>query len=265
MLETQPLICCTSRSTLASTTMASEKKYDTVLFGATGFTGKLVAKYLRDHAGKPRWAIAGRSKERLDKLRSDLQLGDDVGLIEAENNRPDTLKAMARQAKSVINVVGPFRKLGAEHVVTACIAENAHYVDLSGETGFNETLIQKFHDKAKAAGVAITPSVGLDSLPSDLTTFLAVQYLKKELGCPGAEEAVAALKEVGNFSTGTLHSACDMADEDKRQLMFVDPGRLATQTPTQPMQFTSSIWLPQYKGYGGSFLLSPHNIRVSLP
>lgn len=243
--------------------MTDKTKYDTVLFGATGFTGKLVAKYLRDHSGKPSWAIAGRSKERLERLRSELQLGQDVGVIEAENGRPETLAAMARQAKSVINVVGPFRKLGAEHVVAACVAEKAHYVDLSGETGFNETLIQEYHAKAKEAGIAITPSVGLDSLPSDLTTFLAVQFLKKELGCPGAEEAVVALKEVSNFSTGTLHSACDMADEDKRQMMFVDPGRLATQQPSQPMKFTSSIWLPQYKGYGGSFLLSPHNIRVS--
>lgn len=243
--------------------MGNEERFDVVLFGATGFTGKLIARYLNGHPASPSWAMAGRSKERLAKVRSDLQITESVGLVEVDSSRPDTLRTMARQAKCVINVVGPFRKLGAESVVEACLAEKAHYVDLSGETGFNVALIERFHEQAKQAGIVVGPSVGFDSLPADLSTYLAVQHLKSKMDCPGAEEVTSALRDPALVSSGTLQSAIDMAIEDKRQLQFTDAGKLATREPSQPLQFSGSKWLPQYDGYGGSYVLSPHNVRVS--
>lgn len=238
------------------------KQYDVVLFGATGFTGKLVASYLDTHSGKPRWAMAGRSKARLEGLVSSLGLKSSPGVIEADTAHPETLKAMARQAKSVINVVGPFRKLRGDLVVEACVAEKAHYVDLSGETNFNATIIERFHEAARKAGVVVGCSVGLDSLPSDLSTYLAVKHLRQAQGCPGAEVAYMCLGEVGTFSSGTLHSAIDMAEEDATQLQFVKPGALATRDPPHAMNFSSAVYMPQFEAYGSSYVLTPHNVRT---
>ncbi|MCO5565310.1 hypothetical protein L7F22_018983 [Adiantum nelumboides] len=247
---------------MAPSPKQGERKYDVVLFGATGFTGKLVATYLNSHSGKPKWAMAGRSKERIEKVRKELQIDSKIEIIEANNTNIESLHSLAKQTRCVINVVGPFRLLGAEELVKACIAEGTHYVDLSGETGFNESLIKNHHESAKKAGVIITPSVGLDSLPSDISTYLAVQHLKNVLHAPGAEEVIVALKEAPIFSTGTVHSACDMVDEDKTQLQFCDEDRLATRKPVKPMSNTAAIWLPQFNAYGGGYVLSPHNVRT---
>lgn len=243
--------------------MAQVDRYDVVLFGATGFTGKLVATYLNQHAGSPKWAISGRSKERLQGVKNALHLKEHVGILQADTNHDETLHEMARQAKCVINVVGPFRQSKGDVVVEACIAEGAHYVDLSGETGFNAILIQKFDGAARQKGVVIAPSCGLDSLPSDLTTYLAAKYLRQELQCSEVQSATTCLQEAAPFSAGTLLSACDMVDEDKRQLMFLDAGRLSTQKPRHEMQFVWSHWVPQSEIYAASYPLSPHNVRVS--
>lgn len=172
---------------------------------------------------------------------------------------------MARQTKSLVNIVGPFRKFRADLVIEACIAEKTHYVDLSGETNFNEEIIQQFHEKAQKANVVIGCSVGLDSLPSDVSTYLAVQHLKNKQGCPGADTVHMALGQIMPPSSGTIQSAIDMAESDPSSLLFQDAGRLSTHKPNNDMRFTCAVWVPQFNAYGLSNLITPHNVRVSRP
>lgn len=159
--------------------MASQHKYDVVVFGATGYTGKKCAAHLSKHPGSPRWAIAGRSSSRLESLRKELNLSSDVGTIVANTSDAASVRSMVTQAKCLMNVVGPFRLLGGEAIATACVETGTHYLDLSGETLFNASLIENLGEKAKQKGVILAPSVGLDSMPFDLATYLAVQQLKK--------------------------------------------------------------------------------------
>ncbi|GAC92939.1 alpha/beta hydrolase fold-3 domain-containing protein [Pseudozyma hubeiensis SY62] len=243
---------------------AGSRRFDVVLFGATGFTGKLVVQYLARHTDVNGWAIAGRSIERLEKLRVQFDLESSVGTIQAHANDRASLIAMASQARCVINVVGPFQMLGGAEVVSACVEAKCHYVDLSGETGYNEILIKRFHSSAKAAGLVIAPSCGLDSLPSDLTTYLACRHLLQGRTDSTITSATTTLKEAAPFSTGTLLSACDMADNDHRQLMFVDAGRLVHShaTSDQSIRFSWPKYSKHVGRYATSYMLSPHNIRT---
>jgi len=116
---------------------------------------------LAQHSGNPSWALAGRNPERLEALSKKLGLSPKVGTIVAETSDLDSLRKMVQQTKAIINVAGPFRKLGAEKVVKACVENGVGYADLSGESAFNASL-NKYHEEAKRTGAIIAPSVGFD-------------------------------------------------------------------------------------------------------
>lgn len=237
------------------------RQYDLVIFGATGFTGRLVCQYLLSHPASPSWAIAGRSKSRLSSLASDLKLPSSVGQITAETADYSSLTAMAKQAKVVVNIVGPYRPFKASEVVRACVETGTHYVDLSGETGFNSDVIKEFHLKAQAKGITIACSVGFDSLPFDLTTYLAVQKVK-QLG--GGEEVVLAecaydLPE--SLSAGTLASAVSMASEPD-QMYAIKGDWLSPVTKPGSLQFEPVRWFPQRGRWGAMTTFSIHNTRM---
>lgn len=250
---------------------AESKQYDLVLFGATGFTGSLVAQYLQTHQDKFRWALAGRSEKRLAAVRDKFSLPADVGVIIAETGDEGSLLKMAQSTRCVMNLVGPYRKYGAHKVIDACIKGKAHYVDLTGETQFVEEVIEKFHERAKQAGVVLAPSSGFDSVPSDLTTYLAVQHerARSKSFVNHANLAFKAgpipLEPMGAFSSGTLLSFIDMGEEDGSQIAFKNATRLAGPLAkvNKPMSFYFSAHQPQYgpNAYGSSWTLGPHNIR----
>ncbi|PWN49883.1 hypothetical protein IE53DRAFT_411308 [Violaceomyces palustris] len=242
--------------------MSTPREFDVVLYGATGFTGKICAKYLSKHPQNPKWALAGRNSERLKDLRSKLDLGDHVGTIQANSFDPDSLDAMAKRVKVVINIVGPYRKNNAEAVVKACVQNGTSYVDLSGETAFNATLIEKYHLAAQAKQSIIAPSVGFDSLPFDVTTFLAAQHAKQSAG-PGSEiESVSvAVVAKGGISSGTISSAIDM-HLDKSQLSPGKPDWLSPVSGRHTSDWYGSKYFPQFKKYGAFSPFTPHNHRI---
>ena len=156
-----------------------QMKYDLVLYGATGFTGQLVAAYLRtvpDLQGK-HWAIAGRSARRLAALEAKLGLGAGVGLITAELTDAAATADLVASTKAVINCAGPFSQHHAEELLGECARTGTHYSDLAGEGFWQAEMASKFHAAAEKSGAKIVLGGGVDSIPSDLGCMLAVDAL----------------------------------------------------------------------------------------
>lgn len=234
---------------------------DIVVFGATGFVGRLVAGYLAGHA--PRnlsIALAGRSLDKLERTRQ--QLGGaaaDWPLVVADSADPASLTAMAAGARVVATTVGPYRTTGMQ-LVDACIAEGAHYADLTGEVLFAHESIQR-HDQAAAAGVRIVHSCGFDSIPSDLGVLLLHQHAGP---LTDTTLVVAALK--GGFSGGTLASMKGQIDEmrsdrDARRVL-ADPYALSPGHPRTEESGLKGIARDPVHGWIGPFVMASYNTRI---
>ncbi len=188
--------------------MADARPYDLVLFGATGFTGGLIAHYLaRRLAGGPlRWALAGRSRDKLGKLRRELEREDprmaELGLIEASSDAPASLQAMAESTRAIITTVGPYQQHG-EPLVEACIAGGCDYFDLTGETSWWKHIVERHHERAQARGVIVVPCCGFESVPHDLGALFTASQLPSDQ--PMTLDAYVSFR--GDFSGGTWASA----------------------------------------------------------
>jgi short subunit dehydrogenase-like uncharacterized protein len=187
--------------------MAARRKYEIVLFGATGFTGALTAEYLARHGGPAlRWALAGRNADKLRQVRERLAQIDarwaDLDLLSADVEQPATLEAVAKAAKVVITTVGPYLRYG-EPLVAACAGAGTDYVDLTGEPEFVDRMWLAHHDRARNSGARIVHSCGFDSIPHDLGAWFTVQQLPKEV--PITVEGF--VRAGGDISGGTWHSA----------------------------------------------------------
>ncbi|SPC67815.1 uncharacterized protein UHOD_06916 [Ustilago sp. UG-2017b] len=238
------------------------KKYDLIVFGATGYTGQLVCRYLVSHPESHSWAVAGRSASRLSSLKNNLSLPSSVGVIEAETSNYASLTSMASQGRVLINIVGPYRPFKADEVVRACVETGTHYVDLSGETGFNSDIIEQFHLAAQAKGVVISNSVGFDSLPFDLTTYLAVQKAKQLTGGKSdVKLAECAYDLPESLSAGTLSSTISMASE-KEQMYATRGDWLSPIAKPRSLQFNTVRWFPQRQRWGAQNTFSLHNTRM---
>lgn len=159
----------------------SERSYDIVLFGATGFTGGLVAAYLaRNAPAGLRWALAGRDRARLERRRTDLAKIDPdcagLSLLHADAADADSLRALAESARVVITTVGPYIRYG-EPLVAACADAGTDYADLTGEPEFVDLMYVRYHRRAVETGARIIHSCGFESVPLDLGVYLTVQQL----------------------------------------------------------------------------------------
>lgn len=186
----------------------SSSKFDIVVYGATGFTGQLVAEYLAAHYkgdGSLKWAMAGRSKDKLASVRDAIGAPADTALIVADGGDPASLKAMVDQTRSVISTVGPYQLYGSE-LVAACAASGTDYLDLCGEPLWMRQMIEAHEATARSSGARIVFSCGFDSLPFELGVFFAQEEAKKVFGAPASrvKGRVRAMK--GTFSGGTAAS-----------------------------------------------------------
>src|SRR5579875_543232 len=184
-------------------------EHDLVLFGATGFTGGLVAEQLAraTSAGdsRTRWAIAGRNPGALRAVRERLAGIDpklaELALLEADVTDPDSLRRLAESTRVIATTVGPYIRYG-EGLVAACAAAGTDYVDLTGEPEFVDTMWVRHHEQAERTGARIVHSCGFDSVPHDLGTLFTVQRLPA-----GEPLTVEEFVRVGaTFSGGTYHS-----------------------------------------------------------
>ncbi|MCX5329975.1 trans-acting enoyl reductase family protein [Streptomyces sp. NBC_00140] len=181
----------------------SERPYDIVLFGATGFVGALTAQYLAAHAPEGlRWAIAGRSEEKLQALRERLPGGAEVGVLRADVADPASLRALAEHARVVATTVGPYVTYG-EELVAACAETGADYLDLTGEPEFVDRMYVRHDARARETGARLVHACGFDSVPHDLGVYFTVRQLPE--GVPLRVDGFVTAD--ATFSGGTFASA----------------------------------------------------------
>ncbi|MFF5026401.1 saccharopine dehydrogenase family protein [Streptomyces collinus] len=181
----------------------TDRPYDIVLFGATGFVGALTAEYLAAHAPEGlRWALAGRDEMKLRRLRERLPGGSGVGVLRADVGDPASLRRLAEHARVVATTVGPYVSYG-EDLVAACADTGADYLDLTGEPEFVDRMYVRHDARARETGARLVHACGFDSVPHDLGVYFTVRQLPEgvPLTVDGFVTADAA------FSGGTLASA----------------------------------------------------------
>ena len=187
--------------------MSSDKEFDVIIWGATGFTGRLVAEYYLRHYGLTndfKWAMAGRSQRKLEEIRSSLG-NESIPLIVADSHDKASLDAMVKRTKVICTTVGPYAKYGNE-LVAACVENGVDYCDLAGETQWIRRMIDLHHEKAQETGSRIVHCCGFDSIPSDLGTYFLQKEAKKTFGEYCVKVKMLLKSASGGFSGGTYAS-----------------------------------------------------------
>ena len=188
--------------------MKPSSKFDIVVYGASGFTGQLVAEYLASRYAKDsdlKWAMAGRSLEKLAGVRDAIGAPADTPLIAADAGDPASLKAMIDQTRLVLTTVGPYQLYGSE-LVAACAASGTDYLDLCGEPVWMRQMIDAHEATAKASGARIVFSCGFDSIPFELGVFFCEAAAKKTFGAPVSRVKGRVRDLKGGPSGGTVAS-----------------------------------------------------------
>jgi len=185
----------------------SKSQFDVIIYGASGFTGRLVAEYLnaKYSPAELSWAMAGRSLDKLSAVRNEMGISADIPLIQADAGDAKSLADMAAQAKAIITTVGPYQSYG-EPLVKACAEAGTDYVDLSGEPLWMKDMIERYDDTAKASGARIVHSCGFDSVPFDLGVYFTQDTARQKFRQPCREIRGRVRKMKGTFSGGTAAS-----------------------------------------------------------
>lgn len=185
------------------------RTFDIIVYGATGYTGRLVAEYLVEHYGgradAPKWAMAGRSAAKLAEVRDLIGAPADTPLVVADAADPASLDAMTASTKVVVTTVGPYQLYGNE-LVASCVANGTAYADLCGEPGWMRQIIDRHEDAAKASGARITFSCGFDSIPFDLGVVMLQAECQRRFGAPAPRIKGRVRAMQGKFSGGTAAS-----------------------------------------------------------
>jgi short subunit dehydrogenase-like uncharacterized protein len=194
---------------MAQTNLRDAREFDIVIYGATGYTGRLVAEHLvrHYHARKdaPKWAMAGRSDAKLREVRDLIGASAAAPLIVADADDPASLRAMAARTRVVLTTVGPYQLYG-EPLVAACAAEGTDYADLCGEPAWMREMIEKYDAAAAESGARICFSAGFDSIPFDLGVLMLENEAKARFGAPAPRVRCRVRAMQGTFSGGTAAS-----------------------------------------------------------
>ncbi len=246
----------------------SDKSFDVVIYGATGFTGKLVVEYMQEKYGNDEsvsWAIAGRSKEKLIAVSEDLKLGPNVPNLLVDSNDTDSIVSMVQQAQCVLTTVGPYQLYGA-NILQQCVIHGVDYVDLCGEPGWMHEMITEHAEQAKETGARIVFSCGFDSIPFDL----GVYFLQKEViarhGQPASNVRGRVRAMNGEFSGGTAASlGATMASLKEKPELFeilVNPFALSNGfTGPEQAQDSKPIYDDKLETWVAPFFMAPINTK----
>jgi len=182
------------------------KEFDIVVHGATGFTGRLVIEYLLTRTGSGlRWAMGGRSADKLAAVRDEVGAPADTALVVIDSHDPDSLNALMGRTRLVLTTVGPYQLYGSE-LVKACAESGVDYVDLCGEPAWMRQMIDAHHAAAKASGARIVFSCGFDSIPFDLGVLKLQDEMRQRFGTAASRVRGRVRKMKGTFSGGTAAS-----------------------------------------------------------
>ena len=244
--------------------MSDAREFDIIVYGATGYTGRLVAEYLKTKTGL-KWAMAGRSADKLAEVRDLIGVAADTPLIVADASDPASLDAMVKRTKVVLTTVGPYQLYGNE-LVEACVANGTDYTDLCGEPAWMRQKIDQHNEAAKASGARIVFSAGFDSIPFDLGVLMLQKHCVETFGAPAprVKGRVRAMK--GTFSGGTaasMKATMAAASKDPAVIGYLtNPFSLAGgfEGPAQPAgnkpQYDESIG-----SWATSFVMAPINTK----
>ncbi len=248
---------------------APRRKYDVVLYGASGFVGRQTVAYFAAHAqlraAGLRWALGGRNRDKLEQVRRTSGAGAaDAGIAVAAADDTRALNTLARNASVVLSTAGPFDLYGSQ-LVAACVKHGTHYVDITGETPWVQGLIQQHHAQAAREGTRIVPFCGFDSVPSDIGARLLMQEMRRRHGVP-CVDVKAGFSMRGGLNGGTLASVMNIMASG-RASAFADPfllnppgaaplDRAAHADPVLP-RFDAD-----FKAWMVPFFMGPVNTRV---
>jgi short subunit dehydrogenase-like uncharacterized protein len=246
------------------------RSYDVVVYGASGFVGRLLAGYLAGHAPEgTRIALAGRSRGRCAAVRDELPAAArDWDVVEADASDAASLDALAARTRVLATTVGPYARYGMP-VVEACARAGTHYADLTGEVLFVRDAIDRVDALAQETGARIVHACGYDSIPSDLSTFLLAERARAD-GAGGLTDVrlVASLR--GGFSGGTIDSARAQMEalqhDPARRKVVTDPfalspDRSAEPDTRQPRDAGPPARLPDGR-WTAPFVMAPFNTRI---
>ncbi len=255
--------------------MSTSREYDIVVYGATGFVGKLTAEYLAHCGSGARIALAGRSADRLRAVRD--TLGDTAQswpVLVADASTPSTLDDMAAKTQVVITTVGPYTRYGLP-LVAACAAAGTDYADLTGEAMFVRNCIDLHHKQAADTGARIVNSCGFDSIPSDLSVYSLYRRTAEDGTGELGDTDFVLRRFSGGFSGGTIASGVEMlhtasSDPDARR-QIADPYTLSPDRGAEP-ELGPQPDLPWRRGrniapeldgtWTAGFVMGPYNTRI---
>jgi short subunit dehydrogenase-like uncharacterized protein len=251
--------------------MTAERDLDVVLYGATGFVGKLTARYLAEHAPEgARIGLGGRSEAKLAQVRGELGArAADWPLLVADSQDATAIAALAQRARVVATTVGPYQKYGFP-LVEACAAAGTHYADLTGELLFMREVIDRFDAPARESGAKIVHNCGFDSIPSDLGV-LALHRAVQRDGAGELEDTTFVVERMsGGLSGGTLDSLRGQLDEMRRdsakRKIAGDPYALSPDRAAEPdlgkERDLQSVERNDELGWLAPFVMAGINTRV---
>lgn len=234
-----------------------EKKYEIIVYGATGFTGQICCKYLRDNYNDLVWAIAGRNGDKLDQIKSDFSLNCDV--VVADGGDIDSLRSLASQTKVVLSTAGPFARYGSL-LVQACVENGAHYTDITGENHWVRGLIDKHHAEAASKGIRIIPSCGYDSIPSDIGALFTISQFDKPVSRVDVYHQAQ-----GGASGGTIETifTMDGLSKEMRDPFVLNPGETVSEEQREKSKDGFIIkQVDGIEGWSGIGMMAVANTRV---
>ncbi|WP_430332431.1 saccharopine dehydrogenase family protein [Rhodococcus sp. ACT016] len=248
---------------------------DVVVYGATGFVGRLVAEYLaRKAPAGTRIGLAGRSVDKLEQVRAGLgSAAKDWPLLRADATDDASLRALADTAHVVATTVGPYAKYGLP-LVRACAEAGTDYVDLTGETPFTRESIDLFHDTAASSGARIVHSCGFDSIPSDLGVHVLHRQVEADGGGELTDTTLVVTSMRGGVSGGTIDSLRTQIDMTKHDAalrrLTASPYSLSPDRAAEPdlgrqsdmALVRGSDIAPGLSGWKAPFFMGPYNTRV---
>jgi len=247
--------------------MSTGRQYDIVVFGASGYTGRLVAEYLNEQYGDAAlsWAMAGRSLDKLAAVRAEIGVSDAVPLLAVNSDDPDSVAAMVTSTRVVITTVGPYQLYGNE-LVKQCAEAGTDYVDLSGEPGWMHEIIAAYSAAAKASGARIVLSCVFDSIPFDLGIFHLQEHAKAVTGKTVSRVKGRVKSMNGAFSGGTIASlrATMTAAADNPSLIgiLINPFALTEgfSGPEQP-DGNKPVYEEELNSWSAPFVMAPINTK----
>ena len=246
----------------------SDKSFDVVIYGATGFTGKLVVEYMQEKYGNDEgisWAIAGRSEEKLNSVREELKVGSNVPQLLVDSNDTDSIASMVQQTKCVLTTVGPYQLYGA-NILQQCVVHGVDYVDLCGEPGWMHEMINEHAEQAKETGARIVFSCGFDSIPFDLGVYFLQKEVIAQHGHPASNVRGRVREMNGEFSGGTAASlGATMASLKEKPELFevlVNPFALSNGfTGPEQAEDSKPIYDEKLETWVAPFFMAPINTK----